>query len=363
MGDEISKTTEPAGGDCGDGRVDAACKAVLSLRPILARLLSGTLAEYAGRSAAEVESCIEAGGDRLTRGSYPGDQPGGDGEGEFDLLLRAKVPGGARSLRLIVNVATRKDFYPGEAALTRGSGDYGRLIRSRGGRGIEISDPNCEACAVWICVNPPAYLRGTVDVFSINGRRVGDRPGLDADGKDYDQLTVVVVCLGGDPGDAKRAGVPGLLEQLFDPARYAAERRRIRRGNFNVPADETDRQLDAICRLAQESYELGVAEGRAEALEARRTEGVVKGRTQFLTETILRMLTYRSLSATRIAACTGIAADTVVKLRAMIDAQVGKRTRLRARRAALSRRPRPHPGRIRGKGGADHEEAGRERAR
>lgn len=318
MENETARAVEAARGN---PKLDAACKAVLANKPILARIMRDCLGEYADLDPKAVEACIEgepvvgeapvlADGGPLIRGRDTEDKTVGEGEARFDILFDAKLPGSAGTLGLMVNIEAQNDFYPGYSLTTRGVFYCGRMIAAQGGR--EVAGGHYErlkkACSIWICMEPPKYLRGTVARYSIAKSDLIGHPGKAEPVGDYDKLALVMVHLAGPSRD----GLLGLLGSLFDEGLSAGEKKRRLVDDFGIPMTaEFERQVDEMCDISVGYWNRGRAEGRAE------------GQAEAKMNMALNMLAWNE-PLDKVIKYSGVSAEEVVQLKARLEGQAGK---------------------------------------
>lgn len=79
--------------------------------------------------------------------------------------------------------------------------------------------------------------------------------------KNYDLLSVVILCLGGEDRE-NYGGVLKLLDVLLSPEAGAEERRQILRDDFDIPMTETwEAEVQAVCNSSQGVEEKGRIKG------------------------------------------------------------------------------------------------------
>ena len=89
--------------------------------------------------------------------------------------------------------------------------------------------------------------------------------------RNYDLLSVVMLCLGGAEGE-NYDGVLKLLDVLLSSETGIAEKRQVLQYDFDIPMTETlEAEVQAMCNLSQGVEERGRIKGRAEG----RTEGLL----------------------------------------------------------------------------------------
>ena len=78
--------------------------------------------------------------------------------------------------------------------------------------------------SIWVCVNPSEEYKNTITQYSIRERQLAGH--ASADVRDYDLLSVVMICLGTE-GDGNSDGLLRFLEVLLSEQRSAAEKKEI----------------------------------------------------------------------------------------------------------------------------------------
>ena len=329
-------------------RYDIACKRVLSIKSILARILGVLLMEYRGHDFDDIaDRCIEGppliGVDPLSggesepfeelsrvRGSGVSRIHGSSGEAVdltagsviFDVAFRALVPPPCPSLpgsvpsaeavdskgdgdglaapatlsgtsELVIDVEAQDDFHPGYPLTKRAMYYCARMLNDQ--RGTEFSGSRYErlkkVCSIWICTKPPRERQGTVSWLEL-GERVLPAGAKTFERAQYDLLTVVVVCLR-DEDTGEREGVPGLinlLTVLLSRQLGVQEKLSILR-EYNIEVtdeleSEVPRMLDTVEEILLEGWNKGVNEGREEGLE----RGQEKGRVSAFADSLRNLM-------------------------------------------------------------------------
>ena len=103
------------------------------------------------------------------RGDKTEDSTINEGTITYDIRFGAMVPDGKESIKLIINVESQNDFYPGYPLIKRGIYYASRMISSQ--YGVEFTDSHYEkihkVCSIWICANPPEYRKNTISKYTI----------------------------------------------------------------------------------------------------------------------------------------------------------------------------------------------------
>lgn len=165
---------------------DAACKRLLANKIILAWLMKSCLEEYQDFDVEEIADKYIEGEPQITKiavnpdeaADCSGEQIKGDktedstineGTITYDIRFGAIVPRIEESIKLIINVESQNDFYPGYPLIKRGIYYGSRMISSQ--YGVEFTDSHYEKIrkiySIWICANPPKYRENTVSRYFI----------------------------------------------------------------------------------------------------------------------------------------------------------------------------------------------------
>lgn len=317
-------------------RYDIACKRLLSVKSILARILGCLLEEYRDCPFDEIAArCIE--GNPLIGIANAAGRPadtmrvkgmrteGVDlaaGAVVYDVAFRALVPprepdggagegdgpdrsGGGESddgdahygslghvacyepgeqPELIVDVEAQDDFYPGYPLTKRALYYCARLLSDQ--RGTEFSGSRYgdlkKVCSIWICTKPPRKRRGTVTWYGL-GERVlpACAPGFDR--AQYDLLSVVMVCLG-ECDTGERSGVPGLVNLLTVLLSRETSREEklhvLAEYNIEITADiesEVSHMTSTVEDILLDGWNKGLSEGLEKGIEKGRASGLADG--------------------------------------------------------------------------------------
>ena len=207
------------------GDYDEHCKRLLADRQVIARVLAGTLDEFAGVPVELVQAELIEGEPTLDA-PMGRDDPGrplllvdedavvGEGLVRFDVRARVRVPADDDEPRLMeLDVEPQGRMPAGYPLLSRALYYCARMISQQGAGVVAGSDYGQlrKVVSVWVCLDPLAANRATVTAFGVEARDVvGD--GI-YNRSDYDKLEVVVIGLG--PGAREAGGVVGMLATLL----------------------------------------------------------------------------------------------------------------------------------------------------
>ena len=253
---------------------DAACKRVLSEKAILARIMKACLEEYKNCDVNEIaEKYIEGQphvsavpvlpdeDSTIISGMDTEDKSVREGTVNYDIRFRTIVPGSNERIALIINVEAQNDFYPGYPLLMRGIFYCCRMVSSQYGR--EFTGPHYEKLkkvySIWICMKPPKSRANTITRYRlVEENLVGEAT---EPVKNYDLLSIIMLCLGG-PGGENYEGVLRMLDVLLSNETSEAEKWKILQDDYDIQMTQTmEREVSVMCNLSKGVEEKGMAKG------------------------------------------------------------------------------------------------------
>lgn len=257
----LSKKIDTAGQNAS---YDAYCRNLLVNRQILARILKTCVREFHDCPIKDIEEKYLDEKPKVHEVAVHRDESAEfiDGIGKedvgmkekpitYDIYFRVLSPKDDEMIRMIINVESQKDFYPGYPLIKRGIYYCSRMISSQ--YGTEISDSGYEKLkkvySIWICFNPPKYRKNTITAYSMKEQNlVGS---VTEKEENYDMLSVIAVCLGG-PGDEKYEGLLRMLDVLLSDKVLPGEKKKILKAEFDVAMTKTmEREAMEMCNLSQ----------------------------------------------------------------------------------------------------------------
>jgi len=162
-------------------------------------------------------------GGTIIRGLDTEDKSVREGTDTYDIRFRAIVPGSGERIGLIVNVEAQNDFYPGYPLIKRGIYYCCRMISSQYGR--EFTGSHYEnikkVYSIWICIDPPKSRENTITRYRVAEEYLAG--GAAEPVRNYDLLSIVMLCLGG-PGGENYSGVLRMLDVLLGSGTSEAEK-------------------------------------------------------------------------------------------------------------------------------------------
>lgn len=253
---------------------DAEAKRLLAQRPILSRILLGTMDELEGLTPDEVAACIEGVPDVAKEPVEPGsaisggpteDAVPGEGKVYYDIRTFINVPGEAGPVRVIVNVEAQRDYSPGYEMVTRGVYYTSRLISAQHGIEFEHSgyDSIKKVYSIWICMNAPKAVGNAISSWSFKQEnRLGDLPDKPAA---YDKAEVVVIAL--DEEQPCDDDLVGMLNLVLSPAVSKEKKKEGLEGRYNIEMKgDVAEGVNIMCNLSGYVEERAEKRGREDQL-------------------------------------------------------------------------------------------------
>ena len=253
---------------------DAACKRVLSEKAILARIMKACLEEYKNCDVNDIAGKYIEGQPQVSEVPVLPDESGSvisgmdtedksirEGSVTYDIRFRAVVPGTEEQIGLIINVEAQNDFYPGYPIITRGVYYCCRIISSQYGR--EFTGSHYERIkkvySIWICMNPPKYRKNSITRYRlVEEQLVGEAV---EPVKNYDLLSIVMLCLGG-PGGGNYEGVLRMLDVLLSNETSEVEKRKILQDDYGIQMTQTmEQEVSVMCNLSKGVEAKGMTNG------------------------------------------------------------------------------------------------------
>ena len=253
---------------------DAACKRVLSEKAILARIMKSCLEEYKDCDVNDIaEKYIEGQpqvsavpvlpdeSGTIINGMDTEDKSVHEGTVTYDIRFHAIVPNSGERIALIINVEAQNDFYPGYPLIMRAIYYCCRIISSQYGR--EFTNSHYEKIkkvySIFICMSPPKNRQNTITRYRLVEENLVGKATEPV--RNYDLLSVVMLCLGGPDGE-NYDGVLRMLDVLLSNETSEAEKRKILQDDYDIQMTQTmEREVSVMCNLSKGVEERGVTKG------------------------------------------------------------------------------------------------------
>ena len=296
---------------------DAACKRLLSHKAFLAWILKSCLEEYkdsdietimnryiegvpqVGQTAVDEDetnpSLALAAGERVA-GLNTEHRTVTEGTVTYDIRFLALAPRDGTLMRIIVNVEAQSRYDPGYPLVKRGIYYASRMISAQ--KGVEFQGSEYgkikKVCSIWICMNAPRERQGSITRYALRAEELV-RAGAETI-KNYDLLSVVMLCLG--DGESEAGGVLRMLEVLLSSERKAEEKIKILGEEYAIRMSEPEeKEVARMCNLSQGLVEKGMAEGLEKGLEQGLEKGLEQGAFQAMLSSVKNLMANVGMSA------------------------------------------------------------------
>jgi len=247
-----------------NAQYDEACKKLLASREILAWILKEVTEEFRDYDVKEIaEKYIEGQPEVASRLVNPGETNAGilglnnentiykEGKITYDVHFQAIYPEGNYYVKIFVNVEAQKDFYPGYAISKRGLFYCCRMISAQ--YQTEFTEPDYDnikkVYSIWICMNPSKAAGNTIVKYAIQKEDVVGK--LSVPVRDYDIMTMVMICLGGEKSKDYK-GILKLLDVLFSKEKNAKEKKYVLEHEFGIEmTKQMEKEVHVVCNLSE----------------------------------------------------------------------------------------------------------------
>lgn len=272
-----------------NAQYDAACKRLLSQKIILAWIMKSCLEEYRDCDVKEIAEKYIEGQPQMSevavapdetnatkvRGISNVDATRTEGTITYDIRFLASAPASDGMIQMIVNVEAQNKFNPGYPLIKRGIYYCSRMISAQYGTEFTHSEYQNikKVYSIWVCMAPPEERHNSITRYRlVEESLIGD---VKEPVRNYDLLSVVMLCLGGADG-GNYDGVLKLLDVLLSAEASQEEKRQVLQQDFNIPMTQTlEAEVEQLCNLSQGVEERGRIKGRAEGRAEGRTEGLL----------------------------------------------------------------------------------------
>ena len=253
---------------------DGHVKKLLSFRQVISQILVRTLTEYEGRTPLEAARWIEP--ETFPRSGK-----------------RTKRP--EREASLLVGKSEVSDS-PGEGifyAAKMLTEQYGRCFSKSNYQKLR------KVYSIWVCMNVPDYIGNAMVEYKISRNdRIGSVPEKQ---KNYDKLSVILICLNTKKGLGEPGSLHHFLNVLLSPSMDAAEKIKILSRGYGIKMEKGFRkELEDMWNLGEAIEEKALRKGRKEG----RKEGSRMGDAKRLVRSVEKAM--EAFHVDLKAACEGI---------------------------------------------------------
>ena len=273
---------------------DEQCKKVLGDKNVLSWILQRTVREYAGMNREEIMKCIEGEPEIGSRRVNPGetnasqitgmaneDKVNEEGTIFYDIRFFAWIPKSREKIRLIINVEAQKKYHTGYSLTTRGVFYGARMISAQLGTEFEIPeyDKIKKVYSIWICMNAPQYIGNAISEYKLE--KTDLIPGIPDRRKEYDKLSVVMVCL--NTKKETEDQFLGMLQTLFNTELAEKEKKERLEQEYEIQMENGfGKELSLMCNLSDTVEERGIKKGIEKGIEQGMEKGIEKGKLEML---------------------------------------------------------------------------------
>ena len=273
---------------------DEQCKIVLGDKNVLSWILQRTVREYAGMNREEIMKCIEGEPEIGSRRVNPGetnasqitgmaneDKVNEEGTIFYDIRFFAWIPKSREKIRLIINVEAQKKYHTGYSLTTRGVFYGARMISAQLGTEFEIPeyDKIKKVYSIWICMNAPQYIGNAISEYKLE--KTDLIPGIPDRRKEYDKLSVVMVCL--NTKKETEDQFLGMLQTLFNTELAEKEKKERLEQEYEIQMENGfGKELSLMCNLSDTVEERGIQKGIEKGIEQGMEKGIEKGKLEML---------------------------------------------------------------------------------
>ena len=273
---------------------DEQCKKVLGDKNVLSWILQRTVREYAGMNREEIMKCIEGEPEIGSRRVNPGetnasqitgmaneDKVNEEGTIFYDIRFFAWIPKSREKIRLIINVEAQKKYNTGYSLTTRGVFYGARMISAQLGTEFEIPeyDKIKKVYSIWICMNAPQYIGNAISEYKLE--KTDLIPGIPDRRKEYDKLSVVMVCL--NTKKETEDQFLGMLQTLFNTELAEKEKKERLEQEYEIQMENGfGKELSLMCNLSDTVEERGIQKGIEKGIEQGMEKGIEKGKLEML---------------------------------------------------------------------------------
>ena len=264
---------------------DACCKRLLANKIILVWIMKSCLEEYKDYDVQTIAEKYIEGDPQISaisvnpdeeqiQGSSTEDVTIQEGTITYDIRFFAIVPISGEFVRLILNCEAQNNFYPGYPLLKRGIFYCSRMISAQYGK--EFTDSHYESIrkvySIWVCLNSPQKRRNTITKYLIKEENLIGT--VKEERKNYDLLTVIMICLG-RPEDDNYTGILKLLEVLLSSKRKPSEKKKILQEDFSIKmTKQLESEVSIMCNLSEDVEQRGFEKGIAKGISREREENI-----------------------------------------------------------------------------------------
>ena len=270
---------------------DACSKRLLANKIILAWIMKSCLEEYKDYDVQTIAEKYIEGDPQIStisvnpdeeqiQGACTEDVTIKEGTITYDIRFFAIAPVSGGVIKLIINCESQNDFYPGYPLLKRGIFYCSRMISAQYGKEFTNSHYGNiqKVYSIWVCLNSPQKRKNTITKYLIKEENlIGN---VKEERKNYDLLTVIMICLG-RPEDDNYTGILKLLEVLLSSERDPSEKKKILEEDFSIKmTKQLEGEVSVMCNLSEGVEQRGIAKGFAQGMAQGMVQGIAQGKEE-----------------------------------------------------------------------------------
>lgn len=272
-------------------KLDASCKKMLSFKSVLSWMLRTCVKEFYTVSLKDIEEKYIIGTPEISKtpvhrdeklkgetvavhrnaerieGIRNEDSSLKEGTALFDIKFEVINPESTDEvITMIVNVESQGDFFPGYPLTKRAVYYCGRMLSAQYGTVFTNSqyEKVKHVISLWVCLNPPAYRKNTLNLYSLNETRlVGD---FEEKRNNYDLITVGIICLG-NTEDERCIGLIKMLSILLSDELRVEDKKRRLYDEFGIAmTKEIEKEMIRMCDYSKMVEDKGMMKGMVKGI-------------------------------------------------------------------------------------------------
>lgn len=265
---------------------DQAAKTLIGSKETLARILQGTMKEFADMEVKDIIPCIESVetgrpmnpgmmNSESFRGMNPEDYQPGEGRVFFDFLTRVMTPGCRYLIEVNVEINNRTDRW--KVLIPRSVYYSSRILSSQGDRDFSIKhheyDKTHKAVSIWISLDMPDSQADRIIRFALNPEFIYGDP-FELSGN-YDLLEIIPVTVGKTKSSSNK--LTGFLYSLLSNHLKYVEKIELLTNEFRMVIKDREREALVTMDGLYDGYILKYfAEGEAQGLKTGGSKKIIK---------------------------------------------------------------------------------------
>ena len=202
-----------------------------------------------------------------------------EGMMRFDIIFYVRMKDGLT--QIMVNIEAQKEELGKYYILNRAIFYIGRIVSSQKGRDFVKSEYNKmkRVYSIWICMNAPQYIGNAISEYKLE--KTDLIPGIPDRRKEYDKLSVVMVCL--NTKKETEDQFLGMLQTLFNTELAEKEKKERLEQEYEIQMENGfGKELSLMCNLSDTVEERGIQKGIEKGIEQGMEKGIEKGKLEML---------------------------------------------------------------------------------